>query len=536
MSVQASAAIGSSWRRSALSGVDPARCLDGDDTIVEVNTGSRLLAAAGPVLDRVADALAGTDFAVLLADSSAHVVDIRAGEASVRDHVDRSGVVTGRWLAEEAAGTNAVGTALEVGGGVSVRGTEHFAEALRGFSCYRHPIRHPVTRRTVGVLDISCGLEAENRLLPPFLVSVVRGIEDRLLRSASAPQRELIDAFDRAVALFRGSAVAAIDSEIDLENVHAGRLLDPADRVTLSVLIREAPLAGTSEHDLTLVSGRAVRAAVTRYGDGGLIVLTPTPEPRSAPEVAAPVSAAPPGGLTVVSGEAGTGRTTAAATTLDGFEAAWMDGADTVVCDHREWLRDVAATIDRAAVVENVHLLPAPVAHGLADLLTARPLPAPVVLTCLPEADLTGEHTRLIALADHHVDLPPLRHRRGDIPALVAARLTRNRPDDTVRLTPDAIAALTEYGWPGNVAELVRVVDALTSRRSAGDITAADLPAHIRSGAIRSSLTPLEQAERTAIAEALRVTDGNKSAAAARLGVSRTTLYRAIRRYRLNTS
>ena len=58
-----------------------------------------------------------------------------------------------------------------------------------------------------------------------------------------------------------------------------------------------------------------------------------------------------------------------------------------------------------------------------------------------------------------------------------------------------------------------------------------DLPEGYRGRARCRTLTPIEQAQRDAIVDALRVTKGNKKDAAKRLGISRTTLYSAIRTF-----
>src|SRR5262245_55904236 len=72
-----------------------------------------------------------------------------------------------------------------------------------------------------------------------------------------------------------------------------------------------------------------------------------------------------------------------------------------------------------------------------------------------------------------------------------------------------------------------------TRGRRAGDITENDLPASHRHGITRR-LTQTEWAERDAIQQALRVCKGNRVAAAARLGIGRTTLCHRIRRYRIS--
>ncbi|MFZ2512132.1 MAG: helix-turn-helix domain-containing protein, partial [Gordonia sp. (in: high G+C Gram-positive bacteria)] len=86
--------------------------------------------------------------------------------------------------------------------------------------------------------------------------------------------------------------------------------------------------------------------------------------------------------------------------------------------------------------------------------------------------------------------------------------------------------------WPGNLSEFAMVLDeaAETARaRGARTVDVADLPPDYRSNSRVARLLGLEQAERLAIIEALDAADGNKSHAAKRLGISRSTLYARIR-------
>jgi transcriptional regulator with PAS, ATPase and Fis domain len=83
-----------------------------------------------------------------------------------------------------------------------------------------------------------------------------------------------------------------------------------------------------------------------------------------------------------------------------------------------------------------------------------------------------------------HLTVPPLRERRGDIPALVdyfLARFTKNNGYTVRVVSPDAMKVLMEYPWPGNVRELENVIErsAVTGRTEA--VSVDDLPMEIRS-------------------------------------------------------
>lgn len=92
---------------------------------------------------------------------------------------------------------------------------------------------------------------------------------------------------------------------------------------------------------------------------------------------------------------------------------------------------------------------------------------------------------------------------------------------------------LTAHPWPGNLRELHDVVAQAARGRIHRDIIDIDLPQTLQRTPPRT-LSGMEVAERDAIIAALQSANGNKAAAAIRLGVGRTTLYQRLRRYRLD--
>jgi len=136
------------------------------------------------------------------------------------------------------------------------------------------------------------------------------------------------------------------------------------------------------------------------------------------------------------------------------------------------------------------------------------------------------------------ISLPPLRERIGDIPLLAEHLLARAAKDfgrPPPKLMPSALSALNVYPWPGNVRELDNAMRFALIHSRGEPVGSEDLPAAIRRGAPPSRETawssrPRNRAEVTAemIQKAVRVSGGNKSEAARRLGISRATLYRRL--------
>jgi DNA-binding NtrC family response regulator len=126
------------------------------------------------------------------------------------------------------------------------------------------------------------------------------------------------------------------------------------------------------------------------------------------------------------------------------------------------------------------------------------------------------------------ITVPPLRERREDIPLLAGHLLARVAHGMPCQLEPDAVAVLERHDWPGNVRELAHTLER-AYLVGAGQITADLLAAEIRGTAPQSSepaqgfQAVMEQAERQLLENALRAAAGNKTAAAAALGMKTST-------------
>ena len=140
------------------------------------------------------------------------------------------------------------------------------------------------------------------------------------------------------------------------------------------------------------------------------------------------------------------------------------------------------------------------------------------------------------------IALPPLRDRSEDIPLLVRHfigrfRLETGRP--ITGITDDALAVLARYGFPGNVRELENIIERAFVLCPGEQICLVDLPENVIRATDSEVLLPgrrggLEAAGAQAIREALAHHDGNRTHAAAELGIHRSTLIRKLKRYGLS--
>jgi transcriptional regulator of acetoin/glycerol metabolism len=527
--------IAQSWRRAELSGLSPASSVE-RLKIADVDSRSRLLRAASPVLDELARQLAGTRFCVVLADDDCRIVARRFSERSVEVALENISAVPGCQFLEERTGTNALATPFETRRGVSVDGDEHFLEAMKQFTCYGHPVVHPTTRRLAGVLDITGPAGDANPLLGPFLRRAVADIERRLLDGAKLAEQQLLAAFQSVQ--HRACAVLALGQDVVLANTAATELLDTADHRLLRELGRTQRGLGR----LRLTSGTPVEVRVEAVSASAGLLFELAPVRTSSPVVSRPQSSR---GLfpaqiderlrsagrarrrVLISGEPGAGRTTAAGIVAGDEPVREFDASD-VVDGAAEWCARVeaAASAPGLLVIDGIQLLPALAAVRLARLLDTTT--AWFVLLSGPLPELRGEQATLAARMHRRIELPPLRERRDEIPAIARALLR-----GSLRLTPGALELLSSQQWPGNLRELEGVLTGAADRRSAGDLTAADIAPGCSDTAPGAALSGWEQAEYDVIVRTLRACDGNKVRAAKQLGISRSTLYNRMRALRV---
>lgn len=138
------------------------------------------------------------------------------------------------------------------------------------------------------------------------------------------------------------------------------------------------------------------------------------------------------------------------------------------------------------------------------------------------------------------IEIPPLRERKEDIPALVTAFLNQfacRQGKPPPQIAPEAFTRLTSYDWPGNIRELQNAIEYGVVLATGGRITEKELPKElftplpaIPTGGETLNLDTLE---RNAILLALGKTAGNKKKAAQLLGIHRPTLYSKMKRHRI---
>jgi DNA-binding NtrC family response regulator len=143
------------------------------------------------------------------------------------------------------------------------------------------------------------------------------------------------------------------------------------------------------------------------------------------------------------------------------------------------------------------------------------------------------------------IDLPPLRERLEDIPLLIRHFLqgaSRNFSKNVRGVSREVQKLFLKYGWPGNIRELANVLESAAMLCKKDFIDVANLPKYLRDyippqGAIafagRGHLSSLDDLEKDYIVYLLKVAKGNLRQTAKILGISRTTLYNKLAKYKI---
>ena len=176
-----------------------------------------------------------------------------------------------------------------------------------------------------------------------------------------------------------------------------------------------------------------------------------------------------------------------------------------------------------------------------------RPIPVDFRLIAATNRDLAermeaGEFREDLFYRVHvfPLEVPPLRERSEDIPLLAdhfRTRFAEQNDVDPPEIPPETMARMVDYDWPGNIRELENFVERAMIMYAGAPSIRFDLPAR-ENGHEREMVEQavdegwdMDRLEREYLLSVLEATDGNRSAAAERMGIDRRTVYRKLKRY-----
>lgn len=501
---------------------------------------------------RAAEDLAGSGMGLLLADAHGRIVQRWSLDSSAMNQLDRLGTVRGAVLAEDAVGTNGVGTAIASGRSVQISGAEHFADVYHDALCTGAPVWHPITGKLLAAVTMSTKIDERSGLLLPLTNSLAAQLQQHVLDAAQPGSRAMLAAFLDASARHDGPVVAFGPDGLTMRSRRAGELTQTdVDLIghLCAGLRHEARLTAELSTGTT-----AVDATVLDAGAGVVAALRPAPRvtvghgrPASdglvgqtkswlgvAHHVSRHISART---ALLVAGEPGSGKTSLALGRpyRPGSvqpDVAVVHTAQRQIIGDQAWLQELVDAVDgptRVVVRAVEHLDPQALA-ALRSLIEANTGLGSVLVTATAatQSEAAAMATRLgVAM----VWVPPLRERSSDIPALWNAFAAQRSPGLRLALGDDARRALEAAGWPGNLAELRTLVAQMVAEGSRGVVQLDQLPDSLRA---HRSWSMIERTEMETIRRALQEAGGNRSKAAELLGVSRATIHRKLKTYNLS--
>jgi len=548
----------SSWKRSHVALGAPSNVTEvphvADDLL-----DSHLLDMFRAPLQRFSETLDGTGLGLLLADSSGRILERWTPDPSVEAHLDRMGTTRGAVLAEETVGTNGVGTAIATGRLVQVKGAEHFADFYQHAVCTGAPLIHPLSGKLLGVVTLSCDVTPRAELLRPLLQTVTGQLQQHVLDLEQPASRRALNAFLHYANTRPGPVIALGPQGLVIQNSRASRM----SREQLEEIAHLCEDFSTTSSTPRLVETDDLIVEITAVEPGNHVAVVieparseqpPRSHGRTQPEVAATLVGRAPEWLAVLhqvakarqgeepvllAGESGVGKTSVAlgrpyvATSPDRRDRV-VDAAESHVVGVQEWLRGLSEKVREQAplCVRGLETLDKAAVAGLRAILQKS--------TALGRVTLTVSTTELEEAEDIAVRLggarviwvPSLRSRASDLPELWNAMAHSVAPSAGLVLRPDAVPTLRGHRWAGNVSELRSTISQLAAVGKRGPVAAADLPESMRGSG--STLTLIEQVELRAIRQALEEAGGNRAKAAEILGISRATVYRKMKSYRLD--
>jgi transcriptional regulator of acetoin/glycerol metabolism len=532
-----------------------------------------LTRTALPVLQNLHESLQGEPVSVILTDAHGLTLSRLTADHDLEQHLDHVQLAPGFSYAEEFAGTNGIGTALESGRAAHVFGHEHYTGQLVDLACAAVPIRHPVSGLIIGAVGLTCWRRDAGRLLIALAQSTSRQVTQGLLNDSSAGAFQLLRGYLRACR-YTGGIVFALTHDMVLMNDQARDTLDPGDQAALlghaaqalagdhpAQLDVELPTGARARMQCRPLRGKGRRLAggvvhvklIEQAGQAAADAGTGSPGQRFGPALvgSGPLwlrgcrqveAACASGEWLSLEGEPGAGKLAllravhrrrnpaGAFHVLDAAEAGdqdWMmrvlsellEGEGSLVIRHVDRLSTVRLQALRIALEQ---ALAAGRQHVLWVAVTLSPGPV--------RGDLAG----LLQVFPGAVELPPLRHHIEDLHELVPFFLARLNPHGPPACSPEAMHLLLRSNWPGNTEQLWQVLRRVARHRRAGIIHPGDLPPECWSVS-RRLLNPLESLERDAIVQSLLDHHGNKTKGAGSLGMSRATIYRKIHEYGIVT-
>lgn len=506
-------ALAGSWTRSRDYGVSPdlqsvpsAPFLPADDR-EEI-----LLEVARPYFNYFGKLLVVSDCTLALSNSRGVIIYLE-GQASrtIKRLTEKHNFLAGGDWHEKAAGTNAIGTAIEEKASIFLQGVEHYSYGFHPYSCAASPMFDRSSGEIIGVVDASTFNGYMHLHSMGWVAAVARLIEADFNKKV-AGMKAFQDPPEKASRFFfRADPLHKVQFTILGGSPEFLFALDTARKVAgtgLSVLLTGETGAGKE------VFARAIHNNSNRSG-GPFVAVNCAAIPGEL--VYSELFGYNEGAFTGASRRGQPGR----------FEQS--HGGTIFLDEVGDAPNEVQLGLLRVLEEKEVYRLGA-----------ARPVPVDVRVLAATSRDLRSlvgpgrfREDLYYRLAGVNIKIPALRDRREDIPLLACHFLKEAaaRAGRAMIVDDGAMKALVEYSWPGNVRELKNLMERLAVLAD-GPVIDREALARWGPGNVCREETKICP-ERDRLIGIIREAGGNMTRVAEILGVNRTTVYRRLKKYRI---
>lgn len=609
--------IRNSWERCKIYDVDPFQKqspeLMDKITLNEITNESELYNVSKPIIDNLYQSIKGTGYLIVLSDNNGRIIYLK-GDDKIKIQAQNINFIPGANWSEKVSGSNAIGTSIVIGKPIQILSHEHYCYGVHPWVCSAAPIRDPLTKEIIGVIDLT----GTNNSIQPHSLSVVQStanfIEQKLVSYTNKKIKVLSKKYDEIKNNRTTAHVLALDKTLqviqgdsqglralkitswqelwshkELSNLRDSLLVNQSKEhewewnlssLKLKVYIQDVSLnseiigyifciEGIHQFDLAKEKNQAALEGIIGKSD---IMKALFSKVKVIANTNVPI---------LLTGESGTGKEVFATaihqnsdrnnepfiaincgaipedlitSELFGYESGAFTGGNpggkigkfeeanggTILLDE----------IGEMPLQLQVHLLRVLQEREIVRLGSAKPIPIDVRVIAATNKNLE----QLISLGEFRSDLyyrlnvvelhiPSLKERIDDIDLLCnyfAKEIAQTHVKKIPNIDSEVLMFFHQYNWPGNIRELMNVMEYAVLFSDNDYITLDALPNSILKNnqpilkQIDDELTPLEFKEKKVISQLIKETNGNISETARRLKIARTTLYRKIKKYSLN--
>ncbi len=190
--------VRNSWERCSKYGISPrllqAQKVLSEQELYQVRMQSEMVEVALPFMEVLGQIISGTNHVAVLCDARGRIVEM-VGDAEVQYRAAMINFAVGTDWSEEKAGTNAIGTAIKHQGPIQVFSAEHYCQGWHPWTCSAAPIRDPINKEILGVLDLTGYRTSYQPHTLGIVVAQVSAIERQLHQNDLVRQQKLTNKY-----------------------------------------------------------------------------------------------------------------------------------------------------------------------------------------------------------------------------------------------------------------------------------------------------------------------------------------------------